>query len=267
MAERLLVSQVGDEEGRAPWTLSLLGHAAILLMLLLGVELRRPQLIELGGGPGGPGADETITVGLVGELGGGAGMVKPAVERRPQAFAPPEKKEAPEIEPKPSDAVFERPKPEVKKEPKDWRKERAAPEPEKLPPAPAGVVPQPARPGSGGPTGETAGAGAGGVLIGAGPGYGGVDSWYVRQVERRVGDNWLKTALGDVAAPVVTKISFEIAQNGQIQSIEILESSGIERVDRAARRAVLASNPLPPLPFELRRRRIKFVANFQYPPR
>lgn len=94
-----------------------------------------------------------------------------------------------------------------------------------------------------------------------------MDSWYVRQVEQRVGQNWLKTSLGQLSRTVHTVISFEISSNGSIENIQIEQKSGIRSVDLAAERAVRASGPLPPLPFEFRQRRVKFVAHFEYPPR
>ena len=42
--------------------------------------------------------------------------------------------------------------------------------------------------------------------------------------------------------------------------------SGLRSVDLAAQRAVAASDPFPPLPREFRNRRIRFIANFVYPP-
>ncbi len=94
-----------------------------------------------------------------------------------------------------------------------------------------------------------------------------MDSWYVRQVEQRVGQNWLRTSLGQLAKPVQTVISFEIQSNGNIENINIEQNSGIRSVDLAAERAVRASGPLPPLPIDFRQRRVKFVAHFEYPPK
>ncbi len=268
---RILVSHVDDGGFRGSLLASLAGHCLIVLLLLLGVELFEPETIELGGPAGGSGS--AVSVGLVGELkSGGAGMVKPALEAKPEAFAPPTEKKA-EPERKPDEPVFEQAKPEVKPEPKDWHKK--APPPKDPPkPAPAGVIPTRPEPGSGGTPGgalggsaEGAGTGTGGVSVGTGDGAGGIDSWYVRQVEKRIGGNWLKTSLGELQAPVRTRISFEIAGDGRIQGVQVEESSGISSVDLAAQRAVLASNPLPAPPFEMRRRRIKFVAYFEYPPR
>jgi len=47
---------------------------------------------------------------------------------------------------------------------------------------------------------------------------------------------------------------------------QIEQRSGIGSIDLAAERAVRASDPLSPLPYELRNRTVKFIAYFEYPP-
>ncbi len=273
MSRTILAPHLREDGGRGPLLLSLAAHVGLLIALLVGIDLWGPVVVELGSGEaGGPGGG-AVAVGLVGELqSGGAGLVKPSPIAKPEVFTPPEEKkpEPPPVSP-PDRTVFEQAKPDAPKPPPDWRKK---PDPPKPPPprqAPAGAIPRDAEPGSGGRPGGGAGSGAGtgsgGVSLGSGEGTGGIDSWYVRQVEKRIGDNWLKTALGELKQRVRTRISFEIAADGQIEAVRIEESSGVSGVDVAAQRAVLASNPLPPPPFEMRRRRIKFVANFEYPPR
>ena len=43
-------------------------------------------------------------------------------------------------------------------------------------------------------------------------------------------------------------LTFEILRDGTVTNVQITQSSGIPEVDRSALRAILASNPLPPLP-------------------
>jgi len=205
-------------------------------------------------------------------------MYKPAIEPRPTAVPPlPARQEPQEAvkappEPEPDPDVFleqeknrrkkatERPKP-----PDTKTKEQPQPLPGQIPATP--------EPGAGGIGGRSAGAGGGmgggyGLLIGSGNmGPGVIDSWYVRQVEQRIGANWLKTSLGELGQPVQSIISFEVETNGSIRSITLEKRSGITAVDLAAERAVRASNPLPPLPVELRGRRVRFAAHFDYPQR
>ncbi len=257
--------------------MSLAGHVLFFAALLLLTYWFEPGLLELGGGPGGGSGGEIITVGLSDQLSGGAGMVKPSLTPQPEA-APPPPPEKPEPEPEPV--------PEAPREPVFEVKE-AAPEtrtkPEQRPPAPPrkvtqvpeaspGVIPGEPRPGSGGAPAGGSGSGGGmgtgvGVQVGSGSGGGGLDSWYLRQVERRISENWLRTSLGRLENRVEVSVSFEIDASGRIDSLRVQRSSGIRSVDLSAERAVRASSPLPPLPPEFRRRRVRFVANFEYPPR
>jgi len=106
--------------------------------------------------------------------------------------------------------------------------------------------------GQGGPPSMTTGqfanaAGEGGVNVGGnfGERYG----WYVNAVRNRISSNWLLSTISPniITAPRVY-MTFEIQRDGSIANTEITQSSGIPEVDRSALRAVLASNPLGPLP-------------------
>jgi len=255
--------------------ISLAAHTLLLLLLILGAELLpAADVVQFGTGPGGGQGGGYMTVGLTEALGGGAGMYKPAIEPRPTAVPPP----APRQEPQEAVKAAPEPDPDVFLEQEKNRKraaERPRPsekttkeQPQPLP----GQVPTTPEPGAGGIGGRSAGSGGGmgggvGIQIGTGTGPGVIDSWYVRQVEQRIGANWLKTSLGELGQPVQSIISFEVDTNGTIRSITLEKRSGITAVDLAAERAVRASNPLPPLPIELRGRRVRFAAHFDYPQR
>jgi TonB family protein len=94
-----------------------------------------------------------------------------------------------------------------------------------------------------------------------------IDSWYIRQVEQRVGQNWLQTSLGNLNQRVEAIATFVVRANGQIVNIELEKRSGVRSVDLAVQRAIQATNPLPPLPLEFRGRSVRFQAVFEYPPR
>ncbi len=258
MAKPVLTSHVREEGYKLSLLASVVSHASLFLVFAFAVDfLPASNPIVLGTGPGGGQGGDFVTVGLSDEANGGTGMYKPSIVPRPEAVAPPP---AEESEPA-SEEVFEQ-----KGTPR-----RNSPPPRNQTPSP-GAIPQPPGPGSGGASAANPGSGGGfgggqGVTIGSGTGQGAMDSWYVRQVEQRVGQNWLKTSLGQLERTVQTVISFEINPNGNIEGIQIEQRSGIRSVDLAAERAVRASGPLPPLPFEFRQRRVKFVAHFEYPPR
>ncbi len=249
---------------------SLVGHVLFFSALLLLASWVQPALLELGGGPGGGQGGAIISVGLTDQLSGGAGMVKPGLTPQPQAAPPAPTPAAPAAKPQPpapEGRVFEI----EEKTSEKARPKRADPAPKPSQPAP-GVIPQEPRPGSGGSPSSGPGSGGGfgsgvGVEVGGGSGGSGLDSWYLRQVERRISQNWLRSSLGQPEVRVEVAVSFEIESSGRIDSVTVLRSSGRRSVDLSAERAVRASNPLPPLPPEFRRGRVRFVAKFEYPPR
>lgn len=91
-------------------------------------------------------------------------------------------------------------------------------------------------------------AGSGGLNFGEG-GFGDRYSWYVAAVRNRISGNWLLATISPnvLTAPRVI-LSFDIERDGTITNAQITQSSGVPEVDRSALRAVLASNPLGPLP-------------------
>lgn len=266
MAEGILVTHVQEGHYRKELITSAVGHLVLLLFFLSGLSLfPQEELIILGSGTGGGRGGDSIPVGLAQELSGGGGMYKPALTPSPEAAVP---------QPAPQTKVSETTAPEKvfvrkSKKPKKATSRVTRSKPPKKASKP-GVIQRRSDPGSGGPGARASGSGGGmgggqGVSIGSGTGQKGFDSWYVRQVEQRIGRNWLSTSLGAMARPIRTIMSFEIGSGGQIGNIQIEESSGLRAVDLAAQRAIRASHPLPPLPYELRHRRVRFVAYFDYP--
>ena len=266
MSKLVIMSHVEQGDYRGAVLVSILGHAVLFLFFLVGVELfpQGPPLI-IGSGLGGGQGGDFVTVGLAAEPGGGAGMHKPSLVPRPAAVpAPPQHKPAAQP-PKAAqeDSVFVRKTP-----PRPTKSSRA----EGNAATRSGAIPRKPDPGSGGPGGKSSGSGGvfggdQGVRIGAGTGEGTIDSWYARRVEQRIGLNWLQTSLGQLTRSVRTVVSFEIRSDGTIGNVQMERVSGVRSVDLAAKRAVMASDPLPPLPYEFRHRRVRFIAYFEYPPK
>jgi len=92
-------------------------------------------------------------------------------------------------------------------------------------------------------------AGQGGLSFGEGGNFGDRYGWYVAAVRNRISGNWLLSTVSPniLTAPRVY-LNFEIRRDGAIENVQITQSSGVPEVDRSALRAVLASNPLAPLP-------------------
>lgn len=95
-------------------------------------------------------------------------------------------------------------------------------------------------------------AGGGGLSLGDGGGgqAAGIPSdfqftYYIERMLALIESRWYKPG-----APAGTRarVRFRIQRNGRLDLIELEESSGYPSFDRAALRALYASNPLPPLP-------------------
>jgi periplasmic protein TonB len=150
-----------------------------------------------------------------------------------------------------------------------------APKPRPAPPAPKSTAPpdKPPEnavpsPGPGRPSmsyGQfSTGAGEAGIGFGDaafGERYGA----YVNAITRAISSNWLKS-LVDARVPKAPRVylTFEIAKNGKISNVGVQQSSGIPSLDRSAQRAVLASDPLPPLPTDFRGSSVNVNFYFEY---
>jgi len=92
-------------------------------------------------------------------------------------------------------------------------------------------------------------AGPVGMSLGEGNSFGQRYAWYVASMRSRISANWL---MATVSPSIITAprayLTFEILRDGTVTNVQITQSSGIPEVDRSALRAILASNPLPPLP-------------------
>ena len=279
MYSLVIKPHIVEAQSRKPILLSAAAHVILLLFFTFGAAFfPQGEVLKLGMGPGG-GQGDFMSVGLAADIGGGAGMYKSPITPRPEAAPPQEetrKKSAPEPEPAPEQPVFEQqtskkittpPPAEKKREPAAPRLNRN----EQAEAARPGQIPRKSDPGKG-PAGGGGGSGGGfgggqGVSIGSGTGEGNVNSWYIRQVEQRVGQNWLQTSLGDITNQVQAVASFVVTSSGRITDIEIEKGSGIRSVDLAVMRAIQASNPLQPLPGEFRGKSVRFQAIFEYPPK
>jgi TonB family protein len=92
-------------------------------------------------------------------------------------------------------------------------------------------------------------AGSGGLVMGEGGSFGERYGWYVAAVRNRISANWLLSTISpNIASAPRVYVTFEILRDGSISALQMTQSSGVPEVDRSALRAILASNPLAPLP-------------------
>jgi TonB family protein len=134
-------------------------------------------------------------------------------------------------EPRPEEAVEEEapPEPEAKEK---------IPDPESEPQRESGR-PGPETPKPGPDTGRETGPNLPLTLEGRPFRY----PWYLEQLVGKIERNWRP-----VSNTLRTTIHFRIERSGQISDVEVEEGSGNFLFDQAARRAVEASAPMPPLP-------------------
>lgn len=252
-------------------------HVLVVVFFTFGAYLLpAPDPIVIGLGEGGGQPGDFVSVGLAEDTGGGEGMYKSPITPRADSAPPPPAPE-PEVvtpdEPAPTQDVFVEEKKKPKKEPEEpLPPPKPKVQPKAEPENKKGLIPREPDPGKGpraGGGGTGGGFGSGrGVSIGSGQGQDqGIESWYIRQVEQRVGQNWLQTSLGQLERQVQAVATFVVNPDGRITEVELEKSSGIRSVDLAVQRAILASTPLPKLPYELRGRTVMFKAVFEYPPR
>lgn len=184
--------------------------------------------------------------------------------RAAQQPPPPEK-------PKPETPKVEPPKPAKPAPSKPAEKPKSNPsvpplpgaEPAEPPPAEAVTPPSvpagPAAPSRGPVPGPADGGGVtfGGNDVGGSGGIPGIGSsafpydYYRSSLVAILQSNWRRPVspegLGD---PLSCRVSFTILKSGIIQDPQVSVPSGNDALDRSALRAVYASNPLPPLPFQ-----------------
>jgi outer membrane biosynthesis protein TonB len=228
-------------------------HGILILIAIFGARFLPQTVIKLGSGPGGGTGGDLSTVGVVDQLSGGAGMVKPAMLPQPPALEKEPVKENDKAIPIPGTHDSKK-KQENKKSVQKANRDLH------------NIIPTSPEPGSGGIASGRGGTGGGtgggnGVSIGMGSGGFG-NSWYTRAVEKKIGDNWQKPPAG---MHVEMSYSFYIADDGTIYGIKQEKSSGNTQIDLTAFRAINASKPLPAPPAEFRGKAIQFAAQFIYP--
>ena len=94
--------------------------------------------------------------------------------------------------------------------------------------------------------------GGGGVGSGSSSPFGNRFGYYEQLIRDKVARNWRSQDLDStVRNPVV--VTFDILRNGSVQNVRVTRPSGNFAADQSAQRAILMSNPFPPLPAQYER--------------
>ena len=96
-----------------------------------------------------------------------------------------------------------------------------------------------------------------GMSVGDDGAFGDQYARYVESIQRRISQNWIQGRIdANVRSARRVYVAFNIERDGSISDVRIEETSGNNRVDASAQRAVVASNPLTPLPRDYRGTRV-----------
>ncbi len=106
--------------------------------------------------------------------------------------------------------------------------------------------------------------GAGNIRAGVNSTLGAQFAGYGKQIQDIVARNWHTNDVDQrlqTAPPVIA--TFELMRDGSIRDVQLLQSSGILTLDNSVKRAILDSNPLPPLPLQFPKNSAKVEFTFE----
>jgi TonB family protein len=230
---------------------SIIMHASLAVVIAVSayIQFRDNRWGGVGGDLGG------TKVTLVSAPAAGIPMPKESVVTESKAVDPTKglyKEEPKPKVPEPKTDATKIPKFEKEKRPPPSRPSRTL---ENKSPIPENAVPYGKRGNPDLPTGysTTPGSGTPGTSV---PGQGNADfatryGWYIASAKRRVDPNWDLMSIDAAVRNSQTlhcEVSFTIMRDGYVKNVRVSKSSGNASWDNAGVRAILNSNPLPPLP-------------------
>ena len=125
--------------------------------------------------------------------------------------------------------------------------------------------------GEGGPvsgpygTFSAAGAKGGFGVTGAGGDFGTKYAWYVRVIQQKVSENWLKYEVDPrITTANRVYITFDVARDGHPSNVQIEQSSGVPSLDISATRALQRIDTFGPLPSDYAGSKISVEYWFDY---
>ncbi len=141
------------------------------------------------------------------------------------------------------------------------------PQPKPVEPPPTNQIPF----GQGGPVSGPYGnfsvpnAKGGFGVTGMGGDFGSRYAWYVRQVQQKVSQNWLKYEIDpNISNARRVYITFDIDKNGRPMNVQVEQSSGIPSLDISATRALQRIDTFGPLPNDYGGSRVSVEFWFDY---
>ncbi len=169
-----------------------------------------------------------------------------AEEKEPEAIPIPDKNA--KVKPKPRSSAQQKPKPEPEDEASN-------------------VVPF----GEGGPVSgpygnfNAGGAKGGFGFTGGGGDFGSRYAWYVRVVQQKVSENWLKYEVDPgVSDARRVYVTFDIVRDGHPTNVQIEQSSGVPSLDQSAVRALQRIDTFGPLPPDYSESKVSVEFWFDY---
>lgn len=90
--------------------------------------------------------------------------------------------------------------------------------------------------------------------------------WYLDNIFTKIELNWRKPYIANAAESYTCVVYFVITRVGQVQKVQVEQSSGIPSLDRSAEGAILGSAPFPPLPTQWTEPDLPFRLTFTYMP-
>jgi protein TonB len=175
-----------------------------------------------------------------------------------QSLPKPEEKE-PEAIPIPEQNAKKKPKPQT-------TASQRKPEPEPVEEA-NNVVPF----GQGGPVSGpygmfSAGGAKGGFgFTGGGGDFGTRYAWYVRVVQQKVSENWLKYEIDPrISEAQRVYVTFDVTRDGRPANVQVEQSSGVPSLDQSAVRAIQRIDTFGPLPSDYSGNKVSVEFWFDY---
>jgi protein TonB len=222
---------VGRNSGMS-WGGDSSGGEAISANLVSNIPLPRPQV---------------ETENIVANESKGLTQSEPKVEEKPEPEAIPIPDKPTKIKPKPITSTITKPKP--------------------VEPPPTNEIPF----GQGGPVSGPYGsftvpnAKGGFGFTGGGGDFGSKYAWYVRNVQQKVSENWLKYEVDpNISNARRVYITFDIDRSGRPGNVQVEQSSGVPSLDISAVRALQRIDTFGPLPNDYSGSRVAVEFWFDY---